>query len=415
MAVAQQSVAKRRAVDLRKRTLRKPRHPYNVEQEAYQIQPHLIAQVLPGETLMNMRDQARIVTDPLLNKLIGWWCEKSYFYVKLSQMQHSDVWTSWLVDEDADLSAHHEAARVATYHKKAAAVDWVYQCLEDIVGYWYRDEGETWNTPAIGGIPLAQLSRANWANSLITETAYEAFDQTITHETGTPDTSEAREVEDALAKWHFMTEVERADWTYEDWLADQGVRVKRTPTGKMPPELLGRQVEWTFPTNTVDPNDGSVTSACVWSMSVNIERKFFDEPGFIVGVTVARPKMYWENQEGTMLDNLNHAFQWVPHIMNEHPETSLVAHASTTDPLASITGDAIVYDHKDLLMYGEQFVNHVIDENDNGIAIPEADADRLYPVEADLDSFFVTPIGSNLIRQDGVVSMRIKTFQQDTT
>jgi len=415
MSVEKRSVVNIRDVDFSKRKIRRPRHPYNVEQEPYQIQPHFIAQTIGGETLVSLRDQSRVVTDPVLNKLIGWWVEKHYFYVKLHQLAHSGF-VKMLTNEDQDPgSTLGTAADVKTFHNNAK-VDWTKECLEQVSAKWFRDAGETWNVPAIDGLPLAQLSRRNWANSLITETAYEAFDQTVPHTAGSPDTSEAREIEVAMQTWRFMTEVEKEKWTYSDWLADQGIRdPDMIEFETEAPELLGSFVEWSYPTNTVDVTDGTVTSAVVWSMNNTIKNKFMKDPGFILGVTVIKPKMYWIGQKGTMLDLLNHAFQWSPTVMDEFPSSSLIGHAASTVPLAAITGDAIVYDHKDLLMYGEQFVNHVIDENDNGINIPEADADRLYPVTADLDALFVTPIGKNLIRQDGVVSCRIKTRIEDTT
>ena len=63
------------------RKLRRPEHPFILRHKPWQIQPFLIAPVIPGETMSNLLMQARVVTDPINNPLIGWHIEYYYFYV----------------------------------------------------------------------------------------------------------------------------------------------------------------------------------------------------------------------------------------------------------------------------------------------------------------------------------------------
>ena len=64
------------------RTPRRPQHTFAIEARPWQLVPFFIAPVLPGETMKNMLFQARIVSDPIKNPLIGWWAEFFFWYVK---------------------------------------------------------------------------------------------------------------------------------------------------------------------------------------------------------------------------------------------------------------------------------------------------------------------------------------------
>ena len=65
-----------------RRVTRRPQHTFQLRHRPWEIQPFMLAPVLPGETMQNLLLQARVVTDPIKNPLIGWWCEHYVFYVK---------------------------------------------------------------------------------------------------------------------------------------------------------------------------------------------------------------------------------------------------------------------------------------------------------------------------------------------
>ena len=97
------------AYQMKGRTLRRPQHPFSLMIRPFQLQPFSIAPVLPGETLKNLLTQARVVTDPLnpLTRVVGWWCEHYYFYVKhrdLSEGAVRDAVTAFVNDPTPDLS-----------------------------------------------------------------------------------------------------------------------------------------------------------------------------------------------------------------------------------------------------------------------------------------------------------------------
>ena len=72
------------------RTMRSPKHTFNLVTRPWQIQPFMIAPVLPGETLKSLTMQARVVTDPVKSKLVGWWHETYFFYVKHRDLTFRD-------------------------------------------------------------------------------------------------------------------------------------------------------------------------------------------------------------------------------------------------------------------------------------------------------------------------------------
>jgi len=67
-----------------KRTTRRPQHRFNLRFKPYEINPFVLAPVLPGETLTNIMLQAQCWSDPLVSSMknIGWWLQYNFFYVR---------------------------------------------------------------------------------------------------------------------------------------------------------------------------------------------------------------------------------------------------------------------------------------------------------------------------------------------
>ena len=80
------------------RVMRSPRHSFIVEHRPFEITPFFIAPVLPGETLKNLLWQARAVTKPIKQPLVGWWLEYYMFYVKMRDLTDRDTLTAMLLD-----------------------------------------------------------------------------------------------------------------------------------------------------------------------------------------------------------------------------------------------------------------------------------------------------------------------------
>lgn len=396
------------------RVLRQPQHTFFLRHEAFQLQPFMIAPVLPGETLKKATFKLKAITAPIKNRMIGWWLEHYFFYVKMRDLTNRDDFLEMMLDTEFDVSSNYSAAKVGTYHESAGTPDqinWTDLCIRRISEEYFRDEGETWNSPIADGLPMVQIQQNSWLDSVTTLTAY-AGEDVATDDTG----ATAGELERALQQWEFMRSVNMTDMSYDDFLRTFGVNVAKLEPHK--PELLRFSRQWTYPSNVIDPSDGTAQSACSWTISDSIDKdRFFKEHGFIVGVTVCRPKIYRKNQTGSAVALLEGAMAWMPAIMRNEPYTSMKSMAAGLGPL-SVSTDGYWVDLRDLFLYGDQFTNIDVSTvtDMNAMSIPAADGDRRYASAADVDALWVSTTGDGeKIEQDGVVSLNIMGTQVDQT
>jgi len=125
------------------RETRRPTHTFNLRHIPYQIQPFFIAPVLPGETMKNLVMQARVVTDPVVNPLIGWWLEYYIFYVKHRDLNIRDQLTDMVLNPSFDPTTPVDITEAADlkYFHVSAGINWARQCLERVVEEFFRNEG----------------------------------------------------------------------------------------------------------------------------------------------------------------------------------------------------------------------------------------------------------------------------------
>lgn len=390
------------------RKTRRPNHTFQLRQRPYQIQPFLLAPVLPGETLKNLLMQARVVSDPIKNPLIGWWAEYFFFYVKHRDLVDRDTLSALMITPGTTLTSLHTAAVTETYHY-ASAYDWAMACLRRVTEEYFRDEGEAWNVATLGNLPLASVQGPGWVDSLIDETLLPEGDDPQT----TPDGAE--DLNQILDAYEYLRRMKMLNMTYEDFLASYGVKGAAAEDPHKP-ELIRFVREWTYPTNTVDPTTGTPSSAVSWAVSERADKdRFFKEPGFIFGVCVMRPKVYFSKQRGVAAHMLDTPFSWLPALMADQPETSLREFTNANGPLTGTTNGYWV-DVRDLFLYGDQFVNFALTETNAGfVALPTAAMGKRFASSADVDGLFSAASPANQVRQDGVVNLSILGAQIDHT
>lgn len=395
------------------RKLRNPVHNWNVRAKPWIIQPICIAPVLPGETLKNILIQARIVTDPIQNGLIGWWTEQHWFYVKLRDLPTAvaSAYTDLMITPGSVMTAVHSAAKTDTYHGYATSVDTAQACLEAVVDRYFRDEDEAWNTAGstIGSMPLAAISRHNgqpgWMDSLIDTTLLPA---------GSTISGDAETVNGLLDTYQYLRDMKFMDMTFEDFCRSYGVNIP-TADEINKPELLRSIKDWSYPVNHVEPTTGVPASAVSWALKERVDKdRLFKEPGFIFAVSVTRPKVYFSVQRSAMTDFLDTPFSWLPALMGDNPETSLREFTNANGPLTGTTNGYWV-DIRDLFLYGDQFVNFsMAATDDNSVALPTAAMNKRYVAETDIDSIFKSGT-TDLVRQDGTARLSILGRQIDYT
>ena len=400
----------------RKRVFRRPQHVFNLVTRPYQIQPFMISPVLPGETLQNGMLQVRAITDPVLNRLCGWWKEYYVFYVKHRDLANSAHYQAMMLDADYDLSSTFVAANTYHYHHPGSP-DWVGECLTAVVNEYFRDEGDA--PGAIDNLPVAKVNDLRWLDSVVNEDDFDAPDDpeiTI----GVDDKVSASEIETAMRNWEFFRANGLTEMSYEDYLASFGVRLPSVENNV--PELLRYARVWQYPVSAIDPADGSAANAVVWSISERMDKpRFFKEPGFIFGVTVARPKLYFSLQNAAAVGLLKNAYAWLPAMLAGDPRASLQKiTAGANGPLSSATDNYWV-DLRDIFLYGDQFVNYTTSQlvtDGAGIAMPTAalgDQGKKYPTAAMVDALFADATNADRIREDGVMNLNILGTQVDHT
>lgn len=397
-----------------RRRNRQPQHYFNLRTVPFSVQPFFIAPVLPGETMKNFLLQARVVSNPIKNPLIGWWNEYYIFYVKHRDLDIRDTLTEMMLDPELDTSPHNEAAAPAYYHA-GGTINWSKQCLKRVVEEYFRNEGEAWDANLINGLPAAAHNGESFLQSMMNDSDYLA-DQAPDVDLDGDGTITAQEISRAMQMWEFQRANNLTDMDYEDFLATYGVRQPRVELHK--PELVRYLRNWTYPSNTVDPATGTPSSALSWSIAERADKdRFFNEPGFLFGVTVTRPKVYLRPQVGSAVEMMTDAVSWLPAIMMDDPTTSLKHFAEGSGPVPSIADDGGYWiDIRDLFMYGDQFLNYSPTgvDNANLVALPDATGQRRYPTQADVDALFSTA-AANKINADGIVTLTIASFIRDTS
>lgn len=396
------------------RVSRHPQHPFQVRTRPWQIAPFFIAPVLPGETMRNLLLQSRVVSDPVKSSLVGWWNEYYFYYVKHRDLDGRDTFSNMMLDPTQSLTAFNQAALVEYYHG-STTISWVKECLKRVVAWDFRQDGEAWDAHTIGNLPSAQTSTTNsWLDSVQNDAARATIADVDVDGPDANTTIQASEINKALYQWQLLRTQGMTNMSYEDYLASYGVRPAQQEVNA--PELVRYIRDWAYPANHIDPTDGSATAALSWKVVERADKdRYFSEPGFLFGVTVKRPKVYFSKQKGTVTDIMTDLYAWLPAVLRPEVEASIRKVAATTPPL-NINTDAYWVDLKDLFLYGEQFVNFALTETDAGlVALPTAALEKRYASSTDADGLFTSASPANQIREDGIVSLSITGAIQDTS
>lgn len=403
---------------------RRPKHPFYIESRPWQIVPMCFAPVLPGETLKNLLLQSRVVSDPVKNKLIGWWNEYYFFYVKHRDLLQDEQWAGettyrqHLIDMVLNPAAVAPAAEAADakYYHPGGSVNWLLHAVRSVVYHWFRDQTDA-SAQALDGYYAASFASGsgvpNVMDSLMLDSAVPTTD--------IPETGDMTDLDKAYQTWEFMRGQGLMKMDYEDFLRTYGISAGQAAAAVDKPELIRYVREWSYPTNTVEPTTGVPTSALTWSVQERADKdRFFTEPGWIVGVTVKRPKGYYAGQTGSVCNLMQDAFAWLPAVAQEDYAASLRQFAEGTGAFPAITSGTTGYwiDFRDLYVYGEQFRNVASGYDSGGAILPDANGQARYPALGDAQGIFVNDEALDTlqyVREDGIVQLHILGRQADMT
>ena len=409
-----------------RRRLRKPQIDFNIRSKPFQIVPFAIMPTLPGETLESIIWRSDAVSDPIHNRHIGWWKETYWFWIShrgLSAWDTTGLLQTMMLTAGTDVSTLKAAANDTDYYTYKGGMDFVKQAVTAIVKEYFRDEDEEANAATIGNYFAAQVDNKKWF-------------QNLKKESDTGDDSELPGVDELeeldvipgftteYAQWEIMRDEGMTDLTYEDYLRSYGVSIPKsedeggTPDERHRPEVIRQVRKWAKPVNAVDATDGSVASAVRWSVAERASKdRYWKEPGFIVGLTVHKPKLYLGNQKGSAVGFLDDAYAWLPKMLEGCPYTSVDEIVdSATDGIFQNQNEDYWFDKKDLFLHGDQFVNWTLSAaNNHGLALPVTNTlVHRYVTEALVDSLFVAD-PAEYIYEDGTAFFNIRSFVRETT
>lgn len=414
------------AYRLEKRRLRRPSHRFSLRSDPYAIQPFMLAPVLPGETLSNLLLQASVVTEPLnpAMRLIGWWNEFYFFYVKHRDLAEADrnILTAMMLDPETDVSSLRAGADKQVTYTYSGAIDWWDMILPRIVDEYFRDDGESAMDYALNGLPIAQVygrGQEDWAESLTLEAdrSYnEKVDLMANDGTLVPD--------QFINQWNHWLAVRDAgltDMDYEDFVRSYGgtTREDEESPNLHRPEVIRYVRNFQYPSNTINEYTGNPVPAVMWKVAERADKdRRFDEPGFIAGVTVTRPKVYLRNQKGSAAGLLDDVYAWLPPVVHQQVDAAYKLVAAAEGPFANqfLDGSAqpsgYWVDLRDLYIYGDQFINYAMSGVEGGVNLPGSDAQRRYAAQDDVNKLFFDDAGNTKkVFYDGVVNLGIKGRQ----
>lgn len=409
------------------RKTRRPQHTFYGQTRPYALQPFLLAPVLPGETLKSASLQARVITDPVANPIIGWWQEYYFFYVKHRDLDDREEFEQMMLNPEWVKDAVDDPTQDNSLYFRGGGINWAQKCLKRVTEEYFRNEGEAWDIVTIAGLPAAAINNQTMLQSA--ELSDNLSDPEVIDEAGAVGHT-ASALDAAFRQWEYMRQNELTQMSYEDFLRTYGVRTSRIEQHR--PELIRYSRTWQYPSSVISVTDGLPSAAVSWAISEKIDKdRFFTEPGFIFGVSLTRPKVYMA-QYGSGSEYLDRAFDWLPAVLKDDVYSSLKRYANGTGP-ASMVSDADGYwvDVRDLFVHGDQFLftdnatamPYILTGETwgaNQVTLPTAGLNVEYPSEQNAKDMFqyANGVGTNTrwnVRQDGVVSLNILGTQQDHT
>lgn len=406
---------------------RYPKHNFYIKEQLWTACPMMIAPVLPGETMESLFFEARVITDPILNPIIGWKKQFYFFYVRITDLLNNTIRDMFIDPTNTDLGATMgRATDTRIFYTAKGGMDYALLAMQQIVNTYFRDTDTTYGMWINSDGSHRIQHRENLFMDSLTDKDNMAEGAALAS------ASDAGDLERLMDAFNQLRSLGVANMTYEEFLRSYGLSIPKKDENK--PELLGSFSDFQYPTNTVEPTTGVPASAVSWVFKNSIRKpKLFKEPGFIIGVSCTRPKIYHGGLAGNAAAHMSRAWDWMPNYLDGAPATSLKQFASGTGPLGDRTTDEDSYwlDMRDLLLYGDQWQNansfnvvpavvgkdHLMPIPANGLSgLNPTDSDNWkYISEADAKQLFKTPASAFYVKSDGYVSLSIKGKQIDYT
>jgi len=403
--------------DPNRRKTRTPSFPCAGTMKPYGLYPLMIHPVLPGETLQSATIKLRHISMPIKYPLGGAWLETWLVYVKLTDLD-KDL-GQMFVEDGYSTTGWVQGSDVEQYFVKSGQHNWVYKCLTKFYESYFIDETVSATNSIDSNTALqVKLNNRSWYENM----AFQDADVAVP-------TTDASDLYKHLQDYTVLQQMGMIEMTYEKYLAQYGSQMPRETEGD--PEILRFARSWTLPKNHVEATTGAPSSAWVWSDEIKADKpKKFNEPGFLVAFQTVRPKMYQNHLRASMVGNMFGYSDWFP-IYTLNDPTAGIKEIDTDDLVfetasrVDVGEKTMIYDHRDLLMQGETFINDWTNNPydypvSSGLTMEDAatnsDLRGEYATETDIDNLFVGATESDKrCYYDGIVNLTISGHVQQST
>lgn len=403
--------------ETRTRVKRKPSFPVAGRIKPFGLYPVMATPVLPGETLTEFEQKASIISMPIKNPLVGAWHEQWLVYVKLTDINHDLA--KMFISNDHPTTGYTSTIASDRHFTNVGQIAYIELATEAVWNGYFADEGETMRL--IDTVPQIKRSNVDWTQNLM----FTPDDLVVDDLPSNP--------EGQLTGMQIMALAGMSEITYEKYLAQYGVSSAATAEMLGKPEILRYTRSWTKPVNQIDPATGAPSSAWAWSGTFSNDKpRRFDEPGFLVLLQAIRPKMYTDALRYSIVGDMWGFRDFFPAYNLTDPAAGIME--IMTDDLAfhpnfgpnGVDAHSILYDHRDILNHGEQFINSYAD---NPYPFPMITTQRAtldtakiqdlrgqYASNTDIDGLFVgTTADKRCAFYEGIVQLTINGHVKDTT
>lgn len=396
------------------RSNRYPKHTFLIRELPFTVQPFMIAPVRPNDTLTNLKFEARTVSDPVANNIIGWKKEFHFFYVKITDLLIDAIRDMFVDPDNGDIAGTYGlGANDTDYYTAKGGVDFLERGVIRIVDTYFRDEGEVAaDFQTAGGLYLVQHRSQNFLDSITDKDNMPEGDAIA-------GATDAADLERLMNAFETLRALNLAKMDFNDWLRSEGINVPNAIENK--PEHLAYFSSFQYPSNTIDPATGAATGALSWVFDNSMrDPKRFTEPGFVIGLSITRPKIYMGGLAGNASAHLTRMWDWLTNVSQSvDVSTRLKLFAGGTGPLGDRTTDPDNYwlDMADLFHHGDQFQNM----SAFNVVPAVSGTNHLFPVptsatfekwkylaEADIKQLFATPASDFYVKSDGYCNLAIK-------
>lgn len=407
------------------RVTRSPSQPFGLIWKPWQIQPCSMLPVVAGETLTSLMVQCQFWTDPLkaVLKNTPWTFEYFTYYVKFRDLPGWETATDGIgkdlvdmIESGESIAGHQDADGNAWTYCPPGGVDFLLEATKRIVEVYFREDGQAWNAATADNVPLAAIRPPSSKDVM-----YKLGELPIDVKTEVPPTFGSewwQALQDMATAKELLSDgtTSTVSMDYEDIVRASGGRaVVRNPDREdlHVPELVAYARHWDYPVNTVEPSTGVPAVAFGHRLRQKMSKAYrFSEFGWLCSYVLARPKVFWKNQEGMFAAMMQDRTNWFMPAEDLQTAQGFLAVGNGTGPLKATMDTAnqdYMVDLRDLMRGGEQFLNYApVATSDAVVTLPEVDFDRDYPTATDVMAVF-SDTTNGRIRANGVVDASLRT------